>query len=111
MDTYPEGEREALLKDVIDNCVKRLGTDSRLNVDCERLLSIYSLVWRVSIRTNPLLRFQAVAFRFSNVGSDKEAMDFLTRLNNHVTVGKYVDCLDGILSIELSYFSLVVANG
>ncbi|KAL0635218.1 hypothetical protein Q9L58_005864 [Maublancomyces gigas] len=64
-----EGERSGLLRDVIANCVKRLEDHSHLNAN-------------------------AVSFHFSSVGNDPDAMDFLQKLDNHTTVGKYVDCLD-----------------
>lgn len=45
------------------------------------------------------MRFQAVAFHFSNVGNDEGAMSFLKDLDDHDVVGKYVDCLDGMSAI------------
>ena len=51
-----------------------------------------------AVSSNPQLGRGAVAFQFAQVGDDKGAQDFLSKLDNDATIGDLIDCTSSMLS-------------
>lgn len=77
-----EGERKGLLEQNIDKCLSTLQKDVNKTED-------------------------AVAFMFARLGNDEGAKTLIQELDDHETLGKWIDCLPG----ELEYLDEISRKG